>query len=135
MDTNTAEVLETEAQPTKKSRKPKHVPENSAEASSDTAPAEKKPRAPRKPRPPKLDADGNPLPKRARTVFLDSQTLRLTEKGINTTYRAESKRGQIFASIKDGMTVGEFYEANGGKKVASTFLIWFVAEAGVVEVE
>jgi len=88
----------------------------------------------KKVRAPRLDAEGNPIP-RVTNVFLGSQTLRLTDAGLKTTYQAESKRGKIFASIKDGMTVDQFYEANGGKAVAHTFLVWYVTKAGVVEVE
>ena len=90
--------------------------------------------APKKERKPRLDADGNPIQRRA-NVFLGSQVLKLTDKGLKTAYRPDSKRGQIFASIKDGMTVDEFYGANGGKTVSHTFLVWFVNEAEVVDVE
>jgi hypothetical protein len=88
----------------------------------------------KKVRAPKLDADGNPIARNS-NVYLDSQVLQITEAGTKVSYQPESKRGKIFASIKDGMTVKEFYDLNGGKKVAHTFLVWYANEAKVVEVK
>ena len=90
-------------------------------------------KAPRTPRAPRLDADGNPLPRRS-NVFLDTQVITITEKGFAPGYRAGTKRGDIFASIKDGMTVGEFYALNGGKTVSHTFLVWYLNDAQVIEI-
>lgn len=87
----------------------------------------------KKARVPRVDAEGNPIPRVVNT-FLGSQTLQITEAGTQTNYREDSKRGQIFASITPGMTVDEFYAANGGKAVSHTFLVWYVTKAGVVEV-
>lgn len=88
----------------------------------------------KKVRAPRLDAEGNPIP-RTTNVFLGSQTLKITDAGREAKYQPESQRGKIFASITDGMTVDQFYEANGGKAVSHTFLVWYVTKAGVVEVE
>lgn len=85
-------------------------------------------------RTPRLGPDGKPLP-RSINNYGENHVLKLTDLGLKTQYRADSKRGQIFASIRDGMTVKEFYEANGGKSVSHTFLVWYVNEAKVVEVE
>lgn len=87
----------------------------------------------KKVRQPKLDADGNPIPRQVNT-YLPSWVLRITDAGLKANYQPESKRGKIFASIKDNMTVEEFYNLNGGKKVSHTFLVWYVNEAKVVEV-
>lgn len=86
----------------------------------------------KKARAPRLDADGNPIPRNA-NVYMDSQVIRLTD--IIPNYRAGTKRGDIFASIKDGMTVGDFYALNGGKAVSHTFLVWYVNEAKVADVQ
>ncbi len=85
------------------------------------------------PRQPKLDADGNPIP-RASNVYLDSQIILRTELADKFAPRADSKRGQMFAAATNGLTVGEFYAATGGKAVSHTFLIWFVNEAKVLEI-
>ncbi len=99
-----------------------------AEAAQATAPA-KEAKAPkeRKPRAPKLDADGNPIPPKPRqsNVFLESQVLTLNpEKTVS--YREGTKRHDFYKLIKDGMTVGEYYKAAGGKSVGHTYLVWYI---------
>ncbi len=88
---------------------------------------------PKKVRAPRLDADGNPIP-RVSNVFLDTQVITITELGIKANYRPDSKRGKIFASIKDGQTVAEFYANNEGKAVSHTFLVWYLNEAKVIDI-
>jgi len=117
--------------PKKAPKAPKPVEYQKDEDGNDILDEEGNPIPVKKVRAPRLDADGNPIPRKS-NVFLDSQTLMLTDKV--PSYRAGTKRGDIFASIKDGMTVGEFYEKNGGKAAAHTFLVWYVNEAEVVEV-
>jgi hypothetical protein len=88
---------------------------------------------PKKARAPKLDADGNPIPRQV-NVFLGTQVITLTDQALKVSYRPDSKRGTIFASIKDGMTVDEFYAANQGKAVSHTFLVWYLNEAKVIDI-
>ena len=117
--------------PVKQPKAPKVVEYQKDEDGNDILDEEGNPIPVKKVRAPRLDADGNPIPRRS-NVFMDSQVITLTDKV--PSYRAGTKRGDIFASIKDGMTVGEFYEANGGKTVAHTFLVWYCNEAQVVEI-
>ena len=49
-------------------------------------------------------------------------------------FRDNSKRGKMYASIKSGMTVKEFLDANGGRAVAATYLTWLAHTAKVVKV-
>jgi hypothetical protein len=114
-------------------RKPKVIEYQLDEAGNQVLDEEGNPIPVKKVRAPRLDADGNPIPRQS-NVYLDSQVIRLSITNI-PNYRAGTKRGDIFASIKDGMTVGEFYEKNGGKSVSHTFLVWYVNEAKVVDVE
>jgi hypothetical protein len=113
-------------------RAPKVIEYQLDEAGNQVLDEEGNPIPVKKVRAPRLDADGNPIPRQS-NVYLDSQVIRLTE--IIPNYRAGTKRGDIFASIKDGMTVGEFYEKNGGKSVSHTFLVWYVNEAKVADVQ
>jgi hypothetical protein len=76
----------------------------------------------KKTRAPKLDADGNPIPRRDNT-FLPSQVITLTEKGKNTKYREGSNRARHFETIYDGMTVEQYYAANGGKTASHRYLV------------
>lgn len=87
----------------------------------------------KKTRQPKLDADGNPIP-RLSNVFLDSQVINHTEKGKTTKYREGSKRGKHFESIYDGMTVGEYYKVNGGKKSCHRYLVHQVNVMGTITI-
>lgn len=76
----------------------------------------------KKTRAPRLDADGNPIPKLNNT-FLDSQVIHRTEKGLTAKYREGSDRQNMFDAMQDGVTVGEFYEARGGKAKSHRFLV------------
>ena len=87
---------------------------------------------PKAPKAPKLDADGNPIARQS-NVYPPSFVLKLTEGHATFKARAESKRGQMFAALTEGQTVQQYYDANGGKSAAHTFLVWFVNEAKVVE--
>lgn len=91
----------------------------------------KEPKAPKAPR---LDAEGNPIA-RGSNVYLETQIIRRTAAADTFKARDTSKRGQMFASATDGKTVGQFYADNGGKAEAHTFLVWFINEAKVVELE
>jgi uncharacterized lipoprotein NlpE involved in copper resistance len=91
-------------------------------------------KAPKAPKAPRLDADGNPI-SRGSNVYLETQVLRRTEAAAAFKARETSKRGQMFAAAKDGLTVGEFYEQNGGKAAAHTFLVWYINEAKVIELD
>jgi len=89
----------------------------------------KKPKAPKQP---KLDENGNPIERSAPTRLSENLKLRFTELGAGTTFRAGTKRGDNYAAIKEGMTVGEYFEKNGGRGVVATFLLWYIKE-GLVE--
>jgi hypothetical protein len=80
------------------------------------------PKAAKKERAPRVDADGNPLPRRA-NVFLDSQVIHRTELGKTVKYREGSDRQNMFDLMQDGITVGEFYAAAGGKAASHRFLV------------
>lgn len=124
------------------------------------APSGEKPaKEPKAPKPPKLypqwNEDGTPLldgegkqvmaetkmkkPKvkregsGTRISIADTDTLHFTETGSGTKFREGTKRQDNFAAIKDGMTAKDYYDANGGRGVVGTFLIWYVGQ-GLVEV-
>ena len=76
----------------------------------------------KKERVPRVDADGNPLP-RASNVFLDTQVIHRTEHGKTVKYREGSDRQAMFDLMQDGITVGAFYAAAGGKGKSHRFLV------------
>lgn len=90
----------------------------------------KKPKAPRAPR---LDADGNPIP-RSITVLAEDQVISFTEKGKTTKYREGTNRAKHFESIFEGMTVGQYYEANGGKSACFKYLVHQLNKMGTIEI-
>jgi hypothetical protein len=94
----------------------------------------KPPKKEKAPKAPRVDADGNPLPRKERTVMLDSQELIVTPAGLEASakFREGSKRHTNFVAITPGMTVGEYFEATGGRKETATFLIWYISQ-GYVE--
>lgn len=112
----------------KKKRRSKKA-EEAAEKPEGEETVDEEPK-PKKKRQPKLDEDGNPIPKRSYTI-LPSQTLHKTEKAAEVAYREGTKRRNYFDAIEDGMTV-EAYQEKIGKEWRS-FLVWYVEEAGVVE--
>ena len=63
----------------------------------------------------------------------DEQIISLTD--VTPKFRDTSLRHKMYTSIKDGMSVAEFLSANGGRKVAGTYLAWFANVAGVVNVK
>lgn len=83
---------------------------------------------------PKLDENGNPIPRRERTVMLDSQVLIVTDAGreASAKFREGTKRRANFDAITPGITVGEYFEKTGGRKETATFLIWYIGQ-GYVE--
>lgn len=89
---------------------------------------------PKAPKAPKLDADGNPITRQS-NVYPENFIIKRTEKAADFKARETSKRGQMFAAATDGLTVAQYYEANGGKSAAHTFLVWFINEAQVLELE
>lgn len=90
----------------------------------------KKPKAPKAPR---LDADGNPISRAPAVRIPEEGTIHFTEKGAGTVFKAGTKRGGNYTAITEGMTVKDYFEANGGRGVVATFLIWYRNE-GLVEI-
>ncbi len=90
----------------------------------------KKPKAPKAQR---LDADGNPIA-RTVTVLSEDQVISFTEKGKTTKYREGTNRAKHFESIFEGMTVGQYYEANGGKSACFKYLVHQLNKMGTIEI-
>jgi len=82
---------------------------------------------------PRLDADGNPIA-RTVTVLGEDQVITFTEKGKTTKYREGSNRAKHFESIFDGMTVAQYYEANGGKASSFKYLVHQLNKLGTIEI-
>jgi len=83
---------------------------------------------------PRLDADGNPIVRQSNVFPLDAKLFKVEGKG--TGYREGSKRKQNFDLIPaEGITVGDYYAAGGGKSVVHTFAVWYVNEDESVRIE
>lgn len=99
-------------------------------------PTEPKAKKERKPKEPKVDADGNPVVSTPRNYIRDDQTLHVTDAGVEAgaKFREGTKRSDNFKAIKDGMTAGDYFASvEGGRGAVGTFLTWYVAQ-GYVEV-
>lgn len=90
-------------------------------------------KAPKAPKAPRLDADGNPIV-RVSNVFLGSQVLNKVE-GKGAGYREGSKRKSFFDLVTPGITVEGYYAAAGGKSVGHTYLVWYINEDQSVSIE
>lgn len=84
---------------------------------------------PRVPKQPKLDADGNPIARSAKTSIPDGATLSKTDK--EAKFREGTSRHTNYHIITDGMTAKEYFEKTGGRAVTSTFLVWYIKEGYV----
>jgi hypothetical protein len=94
------------------------------------------PKKERKPKAPKLDADGNPIAPKSRNFIRDDQTLHITDAGVEAgaKFREGTKRHANFHAIQDGMTAKDYFDkVEGGRAEVGTFLTWYVAQ-GYVEV-
>lgn len=83
---------------------------------------------------PRVDENGNPIPRTPRPTLSLDQKIYFTEKGKATKYRAGSDRAKHFESITEGMTVGKYYDINGGKAASHRYLIHQLAVMGTITV-
>lgn len=109
------------------------TPALDAEGNPVMGPYKTRYKEPKAPKAPRLDADGNPIARQS-NVFLTDQVLNKVE-GKGAGYREGSKRKQFFDLITPGITVGQYYEAAGGKSVGHTYLVWYINEDQSVSIE
>lgn len=84
---------------------------------------------PRVAKAPRLDADGNPIPRAVATRIPGGATISKTDKAHS--FREGTKRRDHYDAVVDGMTVDAYYAATGGRAVTATFLQWYIKEGYV----
>lgn len=84
---------------------------------------------PRVTKAPKLDADGNPIPRAVATRIPGRATISKSDKAHS--FREGTKRRDHYDAVVDGMTVDAYYAATGGRAVTATFLQWYIKEGYV----